>query len=324
MQSNSTPSTDLAAQLGPTLQSLDAQRLEYAKKATMGMYIGLGVGSVGIFLVLMMHLGPVWCLAPLVVGGGLWAWLAFSARSAYTNDFKTLVMPTLVAQFGDLRYQAAPGLSESEFNTANLFARPDRFKSEDLIEGCIGATRLRMSEVHAEEEHTTTDSEGNTRREYRDIFRGMMFIFDFNKHFIGQTYVMPQDITGKMGNFGKMFQKMGAKLTGRGQLVLLEDPEFAALFKVDASDQTEARYILSSSLMRRLIDLRHRQNRAVAAAFVGGQLFLMLEKNDNWFEAPPLATPLDMNALGPTLSQLGLATGIVSDLDLNTRIWSKG
>ncbi len=323
MQPTPVPAPDLATQLGPTLQSLNEQRLGYVKQANTGLYIGAGVFVVGAVLLMIARLGPVWLLAPLVVGGAIWGGMAYAARGSYTNDFKAFVMPSLVAQFGDLRYQSSPGLSESDFNTAHLFPRPDRFKSEDLIEGAIGATRLRMSEVHAEEEHETTDSDGDRRTEYRDIFRGMMFIFDFNKSFVGQTYIMPQDITGKMGGLGKMFQKMGAKVSGRGQLVLLEDPEFAALFKVDATDQTEARYILSSSLMRRLIDLRRRQGKDVAAAFVGGQMFLMLEKNDNWFEAPPLSTPLDMNALGPTLTQLGLATGIVSDLDLNTRIWSK-
>ena len=315
--------SDLSNTLGPTLQTLDAQRLAYKKKATTGMFIGLGAMVVGFLIVLGMQLGGFFFLAPLVVGGAIWGIIAGSARSAYSNDFKSLVMPTLVSQFGDLHYTAKPGLSESDFNTANLFSNPDRYNSEDLIEGCIGSTRLRMSEVHAEDRYTTTDAQGRTQTHYRDIFRGMMFIFDFNKHFIGRTYVMPEDLTGSLGGLGKMFQKMGATLSGRGQLVQLEDPEFERLFKVGATDQTEARYILSSSLMRRFITLRQRQNNVVAAAFVGGQMFLMLAKNDNWFEAPSMNTPLDMNALNEILGQLQLATGLVSDLDLNTRIWSK-
>ncbi|RYF32282.1 MAG: DUF3137 domain-containing protein [Cytophagaceae bacterium] len=134
---------------------------------------------------------------------------------------------------------------------------------------------------------------------------------------------MPEDLTGSLGSLGKMFQSVGAKLTGRGELVQLEDPEFERLFKVYASDQTEARYILSSSLMRRFVDLRNRQNNVVAAAFIGGQMYLMLAKNDDWFEAPSMSTPLDIDALSATLNQLALATGVIRDLDLNTRIWSK-
>ncbi len=322
MQSPVSP-PDLATQLGPTLQTLDAQRLVYQKKATTGMLVGLGAVVVGFLVVLGMQLGGFFFLAPLVVGGIIWAIIAGSARSAYSNDFKSLVMPALVSQFGNLHYTPKPGLSESDFNSANLFGNPDRFNSEDLIEGRIGSTRLRLSEVHAEDRYTTTDAQGRTQTHYRDIFRGLMFIFDFNKHFIGQTYVLPEDLTGSLGGLGKMFQKMGAKLSGRGQLVQLEDPEFERLFKVGATDQTEARYILSSSLMRRFVTLRNRQNNTVAAAFVGGQMFLMLAKSDNWFEAPPMNTPLDMNALSEILNQLQLATGIVHDLDLNTRIWSK-
>ncbi|RYX84076.1 DUF3137 domain-containing protein [bacterium] len=313
----------LAAQLAPTLQSLEAQRLVYAQKAQNGIYIGLGVFAVGVLIVLGMNLGFIFLLAPLMLGALIWGITSSNARNAYSSEFKTFVMPTLVSQFGDLHYQAQPGLSEGEFNRANLFSRPDRYNSEDLIEGTIGATRIRLSEVHAEERHQRRDSNGTTHTEYRDIFNGLMFIFDFNKNFVGQTYVMPEDLTGAMGSLGKMFQKMGAQLTGRGQLVQLEDPEFEGMFKVNSSDQTEARYILSSSLMRRLVDLRKRQNNVVAAAFIGGQMYLMLAKTDNWFEAPTMSTPLDINALSHTLNQLSLVTGIVSDLDLNTRIWSK-
>lgn len=323
MQNPASVSPDLAIRLGPTLQSLDAQRQTYAQNAQNGMFIGLGVLIVGAIIVFVARLQPLWFFAPLAVGGGIWAWLATSARNSYSTDFKALVMPALVEQFGDLHYQAHPGLSEGEFNAANLFQNPDRYNSEDLIQGSVGATRLRFSEVHAEERYQTRDSKGNTQTHYRDIFRGLMFICDFNKQFTGQTYVMPEDVTGSLGSLGKMFQKMGAKLTGRGELVQLEDPEFEQLFKVDASDQVEARYILSSSLMRRLVDLRRRQNNVVAAAFIGGQMYLMLAKSDNWFEAPSLGTPLDMDALGATLNQLALATGIIHDLDLNTRIWSK-
>lgn len=315
--------SQMAAKLGSSLQFLDAQRLVYAKKAQTGMFVGLGVFAVGAVIVLVMQIGPLWILGPLILGAVIWSWMASSARSAYSTEFKVLVMPTLVSQFGDLTYQASPGLSEGDFIAANLFSRPDRYKSEDLIQGHVGATRLRMSEVHAEERHETRDSQGRSRTEYRDIFKGMMFIFDFNKSFAGQTYVMPEDLTGSLGGLGKMFQRMGAKMTGRGQLVQLEDPDFERLFKVDSSDQTEARYILSSALMRRMVDLRQRQNNTVAAAFIGGQMYLMLAKRDNWFEAPPMNTPLDMNALGVTIDQLSLATGIVHDLDLNTRIWSK-
>ncbi len=322
MHSPVSPS-DLAAKLGPTLHALDAQRLVYAHKAQNGMFIGLGIMVVGVLTVLALGLSALWLLAPLLIGGGIWAGVSSSATSAYSSEFKMLVMPTLVSQFGALRYTPKPGLSEHDFNTARLFNQPDRFSSEDLIEGIVGSTQLRMSEVHAEERYTTTDSKGHTQTHYRDIFKGMMFIFDFNKNFVGQTYVTPEDLTGSLGGLGKMFQRMGAKISGRGEVVQLEDPEFERLFKVSATDQTEARYILSSSLMRRFVDLHNRQQNVVAAAFVFGQMFLLLAKNDNWFEAPSLQTPLDLDALSSTLQQLSLATNLVHDLDVNTRIWSK-
>lgn len=43
---------------------------------------------------------------------------------------------------------------------------------------------------------------------------------------------------------------------GRPDVVRLEDPEFEKIFVVYSSDEVEARYILSTSFMERLVEFR--------------------------------------------------------------------
>ncbi len=320
----SSDSNNLRSVLAPTLAALEAERVRQARTCKTAAFWCGGLGILGALIVAGMGGGlNLWMLAPIILAVAVYVIIAGGANGKYSSGFKTMVMPQLVKNFGDLTYAPEAGLGENEFNRANLYQNPDRYDCEDLIEGHVGVTRVRMSEVHAEDEEKRADSEGKTTTEYTTIFRGLFVIADFNKNFNGITYVLPEGLSGSLGSFGRGIQSLGGKLGGRGALVQLEDTEFERAFVVYSSDQTEARYILSSALMRRLLELKRQFNDNVSAAFIGGSVYLMISKRDNWFEPPSLSTPLTFEGVENTLQQLQMATGIVRELDLNTRIWSK-
>ena len=321
---NSSDLNDLRARIEPTLVALEAERARQLNTCKTGALWCTALAFVGALIVAGVGKGiNIFMIAPVIIAIVIYSIVTSNAKNSYGGGFKTMVMPQLVKNFGDLSYSPQSGLSESEFNTANLYQRPDRYNCEDLIEGRIGATRVRLSEVHAEDEQQSTDSEGRTTTSYVTIFRGLFVIADFNKNFNGATYILPEGISGSLGSLGRSIQSLGGKLGGRGELVRLEDPEFERTFVCYSNDQTEARYILSSALMRRLLNLKAHFNDHVSAAFSGGSLYLMISKRDNWFEPPALSTPLTFEGVETTLRQLQMATGIVEELDLNTRIWSK-
>ncbi|PQV65039.1 Protein of unknown function (DUF3137) [Abditibacterium utsteinense] len=322
----------LHSRLAPLLQKMEERRQLHLKTCRLAALWCAGVGLLSCVLALgySAQAGQVspWSFLALVVAAGIYWVIASLEKSKYGSRFKQLILPPLVAQLGELTYRGEAGIGEEEFNLANLFENPDRFSGEDLIEGSIGATKIRMSEVEAERRETRRDSKGRTSTHYVTYFRGLFVIADFNKNLNSTTYVLPEGVTGSLGNFGAGLQSLGGKLSGRGELVRLEDPEFEANFKVFSSDQTDARYVLSSSLMRRFLDLKTHFGCEISAAFIGQSLFLAIDTRQNWFEAPPLSTPLvsaslDAGALGEVIAQLQSAIGIVETLDLNTRIWSK-
>ena len=67
--------------------------------------------------------------------------------------------------------------------------------------------------------------------------------------------------------FPKLFGRLGRKLQSlnvfRGELIRLEDPEFESHFVVYGSDQIEARYILSTSLMARITDFKEKTGKKI-------------------------------------------------------------
>lgn len=321
------PPDALRTRLEPVLRILESGRAAHSEKCrriaqNCALFGGIGA-AICAFLALAHVADFGWVAVPLGLAFLVWAFVVEGEKKEYRNGFKMMVMPELVAAFGALRYRGEVGLSEDDFHLANLHARPDRFASEDLVEGQIGATKIRFSEVQAQRRETRTDSKGRATTHYVTYFQGLLVIADFNKHLTGTTYVLPEGMTGSLGNFGAGLQALGGQLSGRGELVRLEDPEFERHFKAFSNDQIEARYVLSSSLMRRFLDLRAQFGGAVSACFRGESLYLTIALAGNWFEAPSLSTPLNFKALSDVLQQLQSAAGIVETLDLNTRIWTK-
>ncbi|MGR9088622.1 MAG: DUF3137 domain-containing protein, partial [Gammaproteobacteria bacterium] len=151
------------------------------------------------------------------------------------------------------------------------------------------------------------------------IFKGIFFIADFNKHFHGRTYVVP-DAGGRFFGIGKLFEKWSFD---RGELVELENPEFEQLFTVYGTDQVEARYILSPSLMDRLVNFRRRANTRMHLSFVHSKLFLALSVDKNLFEPNLFSSGVSYGYLKAYYNYLDLVTGLIEDLNLNLRIWGK-
>ena len=184
-----------------------------------------------------------------------------------------------------------------------------------MFQAGSGATRIKFSEVHAEHE----SGSGKNRRRYT-IFKGLFFIGDFNKDFAGQTVVLP-DTAEKL--FGRIGQKLQSLNIFRGKLIKLEDPEFERAFAVYGDDQIEARYILSTSLMKRIVDFKKKTNRKIFLSFIGSMVFVAVSYTKNLFEPRIFRTLLDFEPIREYFEDLQLALGIVDDLNLNTRIWSK-
>jgi hypothetical protein len=105
--------------------------------------------------------------------------------------------------------------------------------------------------------------------------------------------------------------------------VKLEDPEFEREFVVYSSDQVEARYILSTSLMKRIVDFRRSCDKKLHLSFINSQVNVAISFKRNLFEPKLFSTLLDFGPIQEYFEDLCLAVGIVEDLNLNMRIWTK-
>ncbi len=328
--------SEALAMLAPDLEDLAAQHAVVRAKALRVLGVLLAVGAlvaVILFGFVIAQSFPFFfvifgLVVTAIIGSGIWAFAVGPAHKEYRASFKERVIGRLVSRrYPDAAYSAEDGIAIEDFRASGLFRQAiDRYDHEDLIAGRLGKTDFEVSEVQALYKTESTDSEGNTTTHWHTIFQGLFFVGDFHKHFQGVTAVVPQS-----GSFG-------ARSAIRGRLkrdhpaaktfedVRLEDPDFEDAFAVFGSDQVEARYLLSTSLMRRLLDFHELIDRRLWLSFVGDRMYLAIENDEDSFEPPSIWSrdaTIDVHDLATYLAEIGLAEDIVEGLALNTRVWSK-
>lgn len=239
----------------------------------------------------------------------------------YRLDFKSKII-TKITDFADegLAYAPEGTVSQVEFNNSAIFQKScNSFKGEDYFQGTLGKTAIEFSEVFAR--HMTTSGAASKRKtHYSTIFKGVFFVADFNKHFKTHTLVLPDNCNEL---FGKLGQKLQSIIHMRGQPVDLEDPEFEKEFCVYADDQVEARFILSPALMQRIVAFKRKWNTKVYLSFRDSKVYIAINLKQNLFETRLFKTIVDYDFIKENIRFLELLIGIVEDLNLNTRIWTK-
>ncbi len=307
--------------LRPTLETFEARR-----KKILNGFLGITAGVIAAVAALAMfvpglqhgHGLPITIFIGIAIIAVTW----WAMTKDFVRQFKHAVIGPIV-EFCDpnLDYLPEQGISEGAYMSSGIFKTGvDRYSREDLVQGTLGATAVRFSEVHSEYKTETRDSKGRRRTQWHTIFKGLFFIGDFNKAFHGRTYVLPDQAERLMGFIGKALQGV---FKHSGELVKLEDPEFEKYFVVYGDDQVEARYILSTSLMRRIVEFKKDSGRSIFLSFVASNVNVAISMNKDMFEPRIFRTLLDFSVAQAYLEDLQFAMGIVDELNLNTRIWTK-
>jgi len=239
-------------------------------------------------------------------------------RTNFRTEYKKIVIGKLM-QFINPELAFTPNLfiTQNKYDLSKIFlSNPDIYSGEDLVSGKIEKTQVEFCELHTQDRQT--DHKGRTT--YVTIFKGLFFIADFNKHFTGQTYVLSDFGERFLGFFGKLMQNINV---GRPDVVRLEDPEFEKIFVVYSSDEVEARYILSTSFMERLVEFRKKMDCSVQLSFVGNNMYMAIPMKKNLFEPSLRRTVMNFEDIKEYYKQILFCTSIVDEMNLNTRVWTK-
>ncbi len=103
---------------------------------------------------------------------------------------------------------------------------------------------------------------------------------------------------------------------GKKQFIKLEDPKFNSLFTVYSEDPAQAKYILSTSLIEKLLQFRKKANRNIYLSFVDDMIYIAIEYPEGIFEPNLFKSMVKFAPLGDYYQAIQLMLGIVEDLKL--------
>ncbi|NLJ13860.1 MAG: DUF3137 domain-containing protein [Ignavibacteria bacterium] len=205
-------------------------------------------------------------------------------KNAYVAEYKDKIIARLVKFIEpSLEYHKDKQISRAQFVNSNIFHQTiDRLHGDDYVSGKIGQTEFEFSEIKAIHEEEYTDDDGNTRTKDVTVFKGLFFIADFHKNFKGDYYVLPDKAERRFGStIGKFFQSLNKS---RGQLIKMENLEFEKAFVVYGADQIEARYILSSNMMEKILSVKKMFNKDIYISFTNQCINIAIPFKEDLFE----------------------------------------
>ena len=283
-----------------------------------------GMGGV-VFAIVALWMGKNFGLfhplmIAVVIGFILLASLTYRfMTTGYAKDFKAkIITPMIGAIDPHLLYNPDFMVSQHLFERSDLFKHSiDRYSGNDYVKGSIDGVPLEFSDVHAE--YQTRDSKGRTQ--WHTLFRGLFLVAEFNKHFKAKTIILPDLAEKTFGNLiGGWLQSMNIS---RGNVIQLDDPLFEKHFVVYGSDPIEARYILSHSMMKRIVEFQKKISHPLFISFVHNHIHVGIATGKDLFEPAVLTSLLDYKQAMEYVSTLQNTIGLVEELKLNEKLWSK-
>lgn len=310
----------------PLFQSLEAMRQEYLRKKIKANRVALIAGVIGLCVVIALIASRV-SLFPLFIVAGFIAVIVSiirhtmlsNSRTQYLTRFKFELFTQVTKRIApEIDYQPHTSRSKEDLKATGLISsRIDRFSGQDYFSGKYGDTQMGFSEVHAERRETTTDSKGRSRTRWVTVFRGIFFSADFHKHFQGQVLIEPDFAESTFGWLGRKVQGLS------GDLVRLENPVFENAYKVRATDQVEARYLLTPTMQERLLELHNTWGSKTMVSLQAGWVHVLIPSPGDWFECDPDVTADNLTQIQTFAHQLQRVLAVIDTLDLNTRLWTK-
>ncbi len=259
----------------PEIEEADVEQIfvsfEARRKPCIWLFaIGLAATVVAAGYTFLHAVDKDWAIAVLVVGG----LLSYAPVRMLQNEFKDRLIPQILGGYGFTYDRKARRVRLADY--ADVLPS---YTSSSLTDHFWGASdNIKMSVA----ELTLRRKSGKNSR---TVFDGFLCRFDYPRR--AKVEVAVKSDGGAIGQFF-------SGIFTSGERVKLEDPVFEERFDVYSSDQVAARYVLTPSVMQRLIDLE-RRHRGLRAIFRGTEILLAIPDGTDFFHPGSFLSPIDRN-----------------------------
>lgn len=297
-------------------KELEAERQKrlaaYKKRLKVGLIVilcGIVAGIGGFFLMKVNgEVGKlILILGLLAVGVGIGISSSrFAIAKRYSREFKQPLVLTLLKKWYDnANYEEHGRIPLAEImNSGLLTRRPDRVHMEDLIEGSFHNVGFRVCDAHLEEEHTYTDSKGNTHTEWITFFRGRWYQFMLNRSF--DTIIRIKE--------KKRIKEM---ITKGLEKVEVESIDFTDKFMAYAKDEHWFFYIFTPVVVEKMMELEKMHKGRFMFSIEGNIINIGIDDNRDYLEVS-LKTPITDESIKAYETQINIMAAIISEFRFDT------
>ena len=229
--------------------------------------------------------------------------LIFYTVKTYKNKVKAIILPRLLSFAGDFRIieKGSPEYDIRNYvSSLGLFSSFNRYSCDDRFEGMYKNIKVSISEIAL----TKETGSGKNRRNVI-IFNCLLVKVPSLKKYKGATYIKRNSTT----------------LGFNRKKVNLEDPEFEKYYDVYSTDQVEARYLITTAFMNRMVELAKKGiGENITLSFEHGNVNIAVSSSKDWFEVPILKPANDVNVYRAILVEIITILSIIDSLRLDMKI----
>lgn len=231
-------------------------------------------------------------------------------RNKIRSHYKTKIfLPIFKFYFSNVYYHPNQSIPLRTVQKSRLvFPDPAIREGEDYIKLKLGNTLVQFCELKAYKFSTSETP----------AFHGVFCVAEFNKSFKSRTYVVPRS-----SNFTRKLFWKNMENNNNGAFIELEDESFNSEYIIFGTSQVEARYILTPTLMTKILLYKEKLGSKISLSFVENRLYVAIPQVENLFEIKLSRDATDLNNIKMNADFFLKITEIVEDLDLNNDIWIK-
>ena len=233
-----------------------------------------------------------------IVSGPIYAYKKKAKSSGIMKEFASF--------FGDFEYEFERTLPDDLLNYSHIFPKFARNNGDDFFIGKYKDVGITIAEETLQKEVYM-----NKHRRYVDVFKGVCVLLDMNKPFEGHTVAL------KDSGMLNIFKKVSGL-----QRVQLEDLLFEKLFEVYSDNQIEARYLLTTAFMERVLKLRDLfGGKSIQFSFFQDKLLFCIPTKQDMFEPCSFfKSAINKPQVDLVFDQFYLVFSIIDILKLNQKI----
>ena len=223
----------------------------------------------------------------------------------YTKEFKNKIIAPLIHFIEPtLIYKKDKYIDKETFILSKIETEPiSNYLGSDFVYGTIDGVNIKFSQLNVSVKKADDSSL---------VLWGLFIVAEFPKHFQAHTIVYSKNgrPLGK-GAPAKEYKK-----------ITMDSPLFNDAFIVYSTDEVEARYIFSHTLMERVLEYNQKIEYPLVLSFIDGNIYIAY--NGGEILTPTLQRSLFKLEVASSYSDiLHFAISVVGSLRLDLKLWSK-